>query len=79
MAGDAPQGMEGQSGSSMTVSLSGEDEAQLRRYWDGLAEGGTVSMPLDKAPWGDSFGMCQDRYGVPWMVNIAGSAEQVTG
>jgi PhnB protein len=79
MAGDAPQGMEGQSGSSMTVSLSGDDESQLRRYWDGLVEGGTVSMPLEKAPWGDSFGMCEDRYGVPWMVNIAGSADQVTG
>jgi PhnB protein len=79
MAGDTPQSMERQAGSSMTVSLSGEDEAELRRFWDGLVEGGTVSMPLEKAPWGDSFGMCEDRYGVPWMVNIAGSAEQVTG
>jgi PhnB protein len=73
MAGDTPQSMERQTGSSMTVSLSGEDEAELRTFWDGLVEGGTVSMPLDKAPWGDSFGMCEDRYGVPWMVNIVGS------
>jgi PhnB protein len=73
MAGDTPQSMERQTGSSMTVSLSGEDEAELRTFWDGLVEGGTVSMPLEKAPWGDSFGMCEDRYGVPWMVNIVGS------
>jgi PhnB protein len=55
----------------MTVSLSGDDEAELRGYWDKLADGATVSMPLEKAPWGDSFGMLTDKFGVPWMVNIA--------
>ena len=34
---------------------------------------GTVGVPLEKAPWGDSFGMCTDRFGVAWMVNIAGA------
>ncbi len=73
MASDTPNGMDFQPGSAYSVSLSGEDEAALRGYWDKLADGGQVRMPLDKAPWGDSFGMCVDKYGVPWMVNIAGS------
>jgi PhnB protein len=32
-------------------------------------------MPLERAPWGDSFGMLVDRFGVPWMVNISGSPQ----
>jgi PhnB protein len=30
-------------------------------------------MPLEKAPWGDTFGMCTDKFGVDWLVNIAGA------
>jgi PhnB protein len=45
----------------------------VRRYWDALSAGGTVGVPLEKAPRGDSFGMCTDRFGVAWMVNIAGA------
>ena len=73
MAADTPNGMELPEGSSISVSLSGEDGAELRGYWDALVDGGTVTVPLEKAPWGDSFGMCVDRFGVRWMVNIAGS------
>ena len=72
MGADTPNSMEYTPGGSITVSLSGDDEGELRGYWDGLAEGGTVTMPLEKAPWGDSFGMLVDQFGVPWMVNIAG-------
>ena len=32
--------------------------------------GWTVTMPLEKQMWGDEFGMCVDRFGIPWMVNI---------
>ena len=74
MASDAPPGMPVDSGSRISVSLSGDDDATLRRYWDGLVAGGSVTMPLEKAPWGDSFGMCTDRYGINWMVNIAGAS-----
>jgi PhnB protein len=75
MASDTGPGMgEVSAGSTFTISLSGDDEA-LRRYWDGLADGGTVTMPLEKQMWGDEFGMLTDRFGVPWMVNIgSGSA-----
>ncbi len=72
MGSDTPPGMPFDSGSRISVSLSGDDESTLRGYWDALSGSGTVTMPLERAPWGDSFGMCTDRFGVAWMVNIAG-------
>jgi PhnB protein len=74
MGADTPNSIEFTVGSSIAVSLSGEDEAELHGYWDKLVDGGDVQQPLEKAPWGDSFGMCVDRFGVNWMVNIAGTA-----
>ena len=73
MASDTPNSMDLPTSSSVTVSLSGEDKAELTGYWEKLVEGGSVTMPLNKAPWGDSFGMVVDRFGTNWMVNIAGS------
>ena len=73
MASDAPEGMDRDSGSSITISISGDDEADLRGYWDGLTEGGAVMVPLEKQMWGDAFGMCTDRFGIRWMVNISGA------
>ncbi|MDJ0324825.1 VOC family protein [Cryobacterium sp. PH31-AA6] len=75
MAADTPSGMEYTPGTNYAVSLSGDaaDESELRGFWDKLSTGGTVTLPLNEAPWGDSFGMCVDRFGVSWMVNIAGS------
>ena len=73
MAADTPNAMDNTPGTNFSVSLSGEDDAELRGYWEKLSAGGTVTMPLEKAPWGDSFGMCVDKFGINWMVNIAGS------
>jgi PhnB protein len=75
MGSDTPDQIELTKGSDYTVSLSGDDEAELRGYWDALADGGTVTLPLEKAPWGDSFGQLTDRFGTQWMVNIAGSGD----
>jgi PhnB protein len=71
MASDTPDRMDYTPGSNFSISLSGENEAELRRYWDMLSDGGTVAMPLGPAPWGDTFGMCSDKYGVNWLINIA--------
>ncbi|HST49013.1 VOC family protein [Jatrophihabitans sp.] len=71
MAADTPNSMDYTPGSNFAVSLSGEDEGELRGYWDKLSDGATVTMPLDRAPWGDFFGMCTDRFGVSWLVNIS--------
>ena len=74
MAADTPKHLEYQEPAGFSISLSGDDEATLRGYWDKLADGGTVVEPLEVAPWGDAFGMLTDRYGISWLVNISGAA-----
>jgi PhnB protein len=71
MASDAAPGQEPKPGSNMSVSLSGDDADELRGYWEKLSDGGAITMPLEKQMWGDEFGMCVDRFGVNWMVNIS--------
>ena len=73
MGADVPRTMELSEGSSISVSLSGDDNAELTGYWNALMDGGTVGEQLSKAPWGDSFGMGVDRFGVTWLVNISGA------
>src|SRR4029453_1752048 len=78
MAADTPNGMDYNPGNNISVSLSGqsEDEAELRGYWDKLADGGTVTMPLESAPWGDTFGMCVDKFDIACLFNSAGAQQQ---
>jgi len=70
MASDTPDRMEFRPGTNMSISLSGDNEAELKAYFEKLSAGGTITMPLEKAMWGDSFGMCIDKFGVQWLVNI---------
>lgn len=72
MGADTPNSMEFTAGKNVSISLSGDNEEELRGYWDKLAEGANITMPINKAPWGDTFGMLTDKFGVQWMVNIAG-------
>jgi len=74
MASDTPDRMEYKPGTNFSMSLSGDDEAELKAYFEKLAVGGTVTMPLNKAAWGDTFGMLTDRFGITWLVNISGAA-----
>ncbi len=74
MGSDTPSTMDYHPATA-SISLSGAngDGKDLKTYWDKLSKGGKVTMPLAKAPWGDEFGMCADKYGTNWMVNIAGA------
>lgn len=75
MGSDVPAHMPFRAGeNTFSVSLSGDDETTLIAWWTALSEGATVTQPLEKASWGDSFGMLTDRFGVSWFVNIAGGA-----
>lgn len=71
MGADTPSGMEHNPGNNIAVSLSGDDADGLHGYWEKLSAGGAVSVPLEKQMWGDEFGMCVDRFGIGWMVNIS--------
>ena len=74
MGADTPARMDYEGFGGFSVSLSGDDDATLRGYWDKLADGGTITQPLEVAPWGDAFGTLVDRFGVSWLVNISGAA-----
>ena len=76
MGADNPPGTEHNPGNNISISLSGEDVAELHGYWDQLAAGGSVSVPLEKQMWGDEFGMCTDQFGITWMINIGPEPEQ---
>ena len=68
MASDAPPGHYSQP-QGISVSLSLEDTAKGERIFNALAENGTTQMPFGKTFWADGFGMCVDRFGIPWLVN----------
>jgi PhnB protein len=72
MASDTPPGMPYNPGNNVSISLSGDNEEELKGYWNKLSNGAEIGVPLEKAPWGDTFGMLTDKFGVGWMVNIAG-------
>ncbi|HQR80102.1 MAG TPA: VOC family protein [Actinomycetota bacterium] len=75
MGSDIPPGMAFSEGQRVTLAISGEDEAELRGYWNGLIDGGTVMTPLDVQIWGDLYGQCTDRFGVVWLVNISATGD----
>ncbi|ACZ22060.1 uncharacterized conserved protein [Sanguibacter keddieii DSM 10542] len=76
MASDTPDGMDLTVGSNVSISLSGDDEAEIRGYWDGITADGQVTVPFEQAPWGDYFGMAVDRFGINWLFNLTGAAAQ---
>lgn len=70
MASDTPSHFEYKPGKNISVSLSGDDESELKGYWEKLSQGGNIMQPLATAPWGDQFGMLTDKFGIQWLVNI---------
>lgn len=69
MASDDPTG-DGGPMKGAAVNWSTADEAEAKRVFDALAEGGEVTMPIAPTFWAPLFGMVTDRFGVPWMVNV---------
>ncbi len=73
MASDLPPRMQHRPGTNISISVSGDDDEELRRYWEALSADATIQMPLEKQMWGDVFGSCTDRFGINWMINITGA------
>lgn len=79
MGADTPASIERTVGNNITVSVSGDDADLLRGYWQALGDGATIGMELQRQMWGDDFGMLTDRFGINWMVNIAGEGAPAGG
>jgi PhnB protein len=60
------------------VMAAVEQPAEAERIFATLADGGTVTMPVQETFWAHRFGMVTDRFGTPWMVNCAKPPEAVT-
>jgi PhnB protein len=70
-ASDTPKRMEYKPAAGISMSLSGDNQKELTGYYNKLSAGGKVTQPLTKAQWGDTFGMCVDKFGINWLVNIS--------
>lgn len=62
-------------GNNFAISVEADDAGEAQRLFDGLSGGGRVEMPLGRTEWAELYGMCVDRYGVPWMVNYPGAVQ----
>lgn len=73
VANDVPKALgpvnESENRSKITVNTETLDEAE--RIFLGLSEGGSVEMPMDTSPWGTSFAMFRDKYGIEWTVEFS--------
>lgn len=69
MASDSMPGSQVISGGQVNLSLNFDNENEQTETFHKLAEGGTITMPLEDAFWGARFGMLTDQFGVNWMFN----------
>lgn len=56
-------------GNNFSIAVGADSKEEADRIFNGLAEGGTVEMPLADAFWGAYFGMLKDKFGLRWMIN----------
>ncbi|MEV4825259.1 VOC family protein [Micromonospora sp. NPDC049274] len=58
-------------GGTTSITLGGDDEAELVEYWERLSASGVSTVPLARSSWGTRYGRCVDRFGTDWLVNIS--------
>lgn len=71
MGADAMENPNGQATTSVNIEVDNIEEAE--RVFAMMSDGGLVRMPMAETSWSPRFGMCDDRYGQPWMVNCVTS------
>lgn len=57
-------------GNNISLSLNATSKEEADRIFNALAEGGKVTMAMNQTFWGDYFGMCEDRFGINWMMSF---------
>ena len=67
-ASDDPSAAEDAGKTGFSVSFTAADPDEAANVFKGLSDGGETTLPLGETSWSPSFGMCVDRYGIPWMV-----------
>ena len=70
MAADYVGDTKSKAATNCSLSLSGDNAEELSAYYEALKEGGTIIEPLAPSPWGDTFGMLKDKFGIIWLINI---------
>ena len=63
---------ENQPFSGFSLSIAAATEADAKRTFNALADGGSVTMPISPTFWSPAFGMLTDRFGIAWMVSVPG-------
>lgn len=73
MASDIIDGMgpKLREGNNFSISLHPDTKQEADRLFQSLADGGTITMPIEDQFWGDYFGSLTDRFGINWMVNCS--------
>ncbi|MEY4926538.1 MAG: hypothetical protein RI894_974 [Bacteroidota bacterium] len=71
MGTDAPEsmGFNVVAGNNVHLNLEPDTRKEAAQLFEGLAEGGTVTMPLQDMFWGALYGGCTDKFGIQWSVN----------
>lgn len=59
----------GETGGNISLAIGLDDTEKAKLLFNNLADGGNVTMPLDKTFWAEAFGMLTDKFGINWMVN----------
>ena len=75
LASDSPPEFEQSKPTNPNICINGDDESQMRGWFDALSAGGNVEQPLEKMFWGDYFGKFTDKFGVAWMFNVSVPAD----
>jgi PhnB protein len=57
-------------GNNIALSITAGTKADADRLFNGLSDGGKITMPIANTFWGDYFGMCTDKFGIHWMVSF---------
>ncbi|MFC5745621.1 VOC family protein [Actinomadura rugatobispora] len=71
MAYDVPSQLPWHQGeNAFFVSVRGDTAEEITAYWEKLSDGATVVQPLGPAQWAPLYGMCKDRFGVTWVLDV---------